>query len=100
MRRLLRLCTVALLAAGSLVGAAVPDLNQTGAVRPVAETVDLPEIATLGCKDMQDTLAWIDRSGYRGFDPLPKDHPDYALFLYEDRLASAFFHACTHNTVR
>lgn len=63
-------------------------LASNGAVVP------MPEIARLGCRDMAEVLALIDRSGYRGPAPLPEDHPDREIFEYEDRLAAAYYHDC------
>ncbi len=56
--------------------------------------VPMPEIARLGCRDMAEVLALIDRSGYRGPAPLPESHPDRGIFEYEDRLAAAYYHDC------
>lgn len=54
----------------------------------------MPEIDRLGCRDIIEVLALIDRAGYRGALPLPEDHPDRAILEYEDRLARVYFDDC------
>ncbi|HUF87978.1 MAG TPA: hypothetical protein VMM59_11405 [Thermohalobaculum sp.] len=54
----------------------------------------MPEIARLDCRDMTEVLALLDRSGYRGPEPLQAGHPDREIFAYEHRLASAYFRDC------
>lgn len=56
--------------------------------------VPMPEIDDLSCFGMRLALARIDRSGYRGVDPVPSGHPDHEIFAYEDALAIAFFRRC------
>lgn len=57
--------------------------------------VGMPEIDGLDCPGILRGLAAIDATGYRGSAPLSPRHPDYALFIYEDRLAAAFYTRCT-----
>ena len=56
--------------------------------------VTMPGIDGLTCPQMAFALHRIDLSGYRGSDPLPKDHPDYRIFDYEDRLTRRHYYAC------
>lgn len=58
------------------------------------ETVSLPEIAGLDCSEMAEVLAALDRTDYRGRAILPPEHPDYPVFVYEDRLASEIYLRC------
>lgn len=54
----------------------------------------MPEIARLDCRDMTEVLALLDRSGYRGPEPVQAGHPDREIFAYEHRLAAAYFSDC------
>lgn len=57
--------------------------------------IAMPAIATMSCFEMRRALDRIDQSGYRGNGLLMEDHPDFPLFVYEDRLASSFYLDCT-----
>ena len=61
---------------------------QNGTVLPA------PMISTIACADMKGLLAEYLESGYRGVDPVAPEHPDYPIFVYENRLATAFFDRC------
>lgn len=56
--------------------------------------VTLPEIAALSCPEMAEVLYLIDLSNYRDAEPLPRDHPDWAIFDYEDRLTQRLYYDC------
>ncbi|MGF1445702.1 MAG: hypothetical protein ACFBRM_05820 [Pikeienuella sp.] len=96
---------VAALLAGSVQAA--PDI---GSPKPPAAPVHhvtaqgvslvLPEIDGLGCDELRTVLRRLDMSGYRGAGPLPSEHIDYAVFAYEDALASALYFECTLRETR
>ncbi len=56
--------------------------------------IAMPEIAGLDCSGMAEILGLMDRSRYRGPEPVPQGHPDREIFEYEHRLAAAHYHAC------
>ena len=56
--------------------------------------VVMPAIEALDCPTMELVLRRLDLSGYRGIAPLPPDHPDRAIFDYENRLAAAYYFNC------
>lgn len=93
-------------AAGAPAGATDSDrglggrADLSGAPRALASNgtvVLMPGIEGLGCRDIVEVLALIDRAGYRGALPLPEDHPDRAIFDYEHRLARVYFNDCIRN---
>jgi len=55
--------------------------------------IEMPAIADLDCAGIERTLRRLDRSNYRGIDPVPEGHPDYPIFRYEERLSAARY-AC------
>ena len=57
-----------------------------------------PEIADLSCDQRADLLWTFSESNYRQAETLPEDHPDRAIFEYEDRLADAFYRDCQVGT--
>lgn len=99
--------TIAALAAGTVVMLA-PAAGTTGgsgsqaaqrhpvprALASNGAIVPMPEIAGLDCPGMALALERIDRSRYRGPQPLPEDHPDRQIFEYEDRLSAAYYRDC------
>jgi hypothetical protein len=56
--------------------------------------VPMPEIVSLNCAEMEDVLAAIDASGYRGAARRPHDEADAPLLEYENRLARTHFQRC------
>lgn len=56
--------------------------------------VTLPEITGLSCLQMAEVLYLLDLSQYRGPEALPRDHPDWEIFEYEDRLTQRHYYAC------
>ena len=64
-------------------------------VMPDGTRVPTPEIASLDCEEMRAVLREIDRTGYRGTEPLPVGDPNMPLFDYENRLAAAAFQRCS-----
>ncbi|GMG82223.1 hypothetical protein LNKW23_14360 [Paralimibaculum aggregatum] len=57
--------------------------------------VEMPELAGLSCEEMRAVLWRLDRTGYRGQRVLDPSHPDWRVFVYEDRLAAALYFDCT-----
>lgn len=58
--------------------------------------VAMPDIAGLDCAAMAQTIAGLDASGYRGdSEDLGPDHPDHAIFQYENALTAAEYFQCT-----
>ena len=62
--------------------------------------VEMPGLAGLSCEEMRAVLARLDRSGYRGQGLLDETHPDWRVFVYEDRLAAALYADCTLRATR
>lgn len=60
-------------------------------------TLELPDLASLDCHDIRVVLRRLDLSGYRNGGVLGEQHPDYAVFVYEDELASAYYLDCILN---
>ena len=56
--------------------------------------VTMPEITGLSCSEMSEVLSQLDLSNYRDAEPLPRDHPDWAIFDYEDRLTRRHYYDC------
>jgi hypothetical protein len=56
--------------------------------------VPTPEIDTLTCDEMNRTLMNISATGYRGVEVVSEEHPDYQIFDYENRLATAHYEDC------
>jgi len=56
--------------------------------------ITMPEISGLSCTEMAQVLHRIDLSNYRGPDPVPRGHPDWAIFDYEDRLTQRHYYDC------
>ena len=56
--------------------------------------VALPDLDVLTCPQMEYVLERIDLSRYRGSEPLPRGHPDWQIFDYEDRLTRRHYYAC------
>lgn len=56
--------------------------------------VPTPDIAELDCAGKAEALRRIDQSNYRGPEPVPADHPDRAIFDYENRLAQRYYTDC------
>ena len=85
---------------GSLAGLALLATAASGQTEPPrvmasnGAVVALPEIAELSCTEMAEVLYMLDLSRYRGPDPLPRDHPDWKIFDYEDRLTQRHYYDC------
>lgn len=58
------------------------------------KTLNLPEIASLSCDAMEDTLAAIDATHYRKNQPKPRNADDKPLHIYEEKLANAHYDTC------
>jgi len=58
------------------------------------KTVNMPDIATMTCEQIEVTLAKIDLTRYRENAPVPHDRADEPLHLYEEDLAKALFKVC------
>lgn len=56
--------------------------------------VPTPEIATLDCAGITQTLRRIDQSNYRQGEALNPLDRDWPIFVYEDRLARAYYTEC------
>jgi len=86
-------CAMALL---TTVGAAREARAESGqVVLARGDVVETPEIGALDCGTMRQVLREIDATNYRGIAPVAEGDPDYALFVYEDRLAAALYRRCT-----
>jgi hypothetical protein len=62
--------------------------------------VVMPAIAQLDCDGMAKVLHLLDRSNYRGAEPVPEGSPDRPIFEYEDRLARAYYQRCILSAAR
>jgi hypothetical protein len=72
-------------------------IDTTDAPRTLASNgavVIMPEIEALDCAGMAQVLRRIDLSAYRGAEPVPRDHPDWPIFVYEDRVSRAYYRRC------
>ena len=77
-----------------LVTAAASQTDPPRALASNGAVVTMPEISGLTCAEMAQVLYRIDLSNYRGPDPLPRDHPDWVIFDYEDRLTRRHYYDC------
>lgn len=58
-------------------------------------TVAMPPPDGMSCDGLRAALQSLDRADYRRGRLLDRDHPDYPLFVYEDRVAAMLFFDCT-----
>ena len=90
------LVNLLVLAGPLFASAATQDATGTvGSHAAGAVGIAMPEISGLDCGGMRDALARLDRTRYRGLEPVAEDDARHDLFLYEDRLAAAYYYRCT-----
>ena len=58
------------------------------------QTVEMPDISTMSCEQIEGTLAKIDSTRYRENAPHPHDRADEPLHRYEKTLAKALYKVC------
>lgn len=54
----------------------------------------MPDIAALDCVSMDALLIVYSAADYRGTASIPEEHPDRALYDYEDALAEHHYLTC------
>ena len=58
------------------------------------EVLRAPDIDRLTCTERGTLLLQYTMSGYRGTEPLGEDHPDRAIYEYENQLAQVYYMQC------